>query len=248
MSNLAQTTDYRGVYKTGFREPKIQPGDTNAVLGQWSMPDQLVCQAPTVSCSLNVRLGLQSNGTRLAETPGGVLDWSAAFLRVLWGSGTGKTDMQIAELDIMDGMSFPLIARDATFTIVYPKVTLPSGGVQPIIDVSVSVGIGTTGAQGVAGARRTVVVGDLANANPSSVFPIPAYAVSACYASSDANASVTLNQTRSPAQGALIIGVSTIQKQEFQRVPIIQAARGFSIVGPAGGSAGNRVIFFLSLA
>ena len=249
MSNLAQTRDYRGVYETGFRDPAIQPGNGAAKLGQWTMPEAYECEAPTISCSLNVRLGLLPNGTRVKEDPNGTLDWSAAFLRVLWGAGLGKRDMQIAELDIMDGMSFPLIARDATFIIVYPKVTgLPANGVQPAIDVSVSVGIGTTGAQGVCGARRSVLIGDLPNANPSATFPIPPYAVSASYASTAANPSVTLSQRRAPIQASTLLSVSTIQKPELQRVPIVQAARGFDIVGPIGGSAGNRVIFYLSLA
>ena len=257
------------VYKTGGREKSIQPGANSQRIFAWEMPPGLFgigrdpdgdCTdaAPTVSVTLGVQLGLQANPAapgQLITFPDGVhVDWSDAFLHVVWGSSSdddgGSTDGAEMDVDLINGTSFSLVARDAQFYVSYPIPSAPDPGnlVQPVIDVSISVGIGDLGnGAGARSARRTVKVGALNSGATSGVFAIPRFAHAAVLLTRDATAGQTFQQLRAPVAGADLLAVSTIQKQETQSVPIYTGARGFDLIDTTqGGSAGNAVMFYLA--
>lgn len=254
------------VYHTGGRERSILPGDTKKIF-VWHMPAGLhgvdrrqdqrnnwgECgddAAPSVVASVCVKLGVDPDPTANKQIfPDGVhVNWSDAFLRVSFGSGSGGTDDSDVELDLINGDSFPLVARDAEFYCIYPKNDNPQSPiVQPIIDVSISVGIGVVGAAGERGARRSIKLGNL-NSAQSNVFPVPRYAVGAVLQSTDAaTAAAVLTQRCAPVAGADILAISTIQKQEYQSVPIVNGARGFDVTTTTNAT-GVSVIFYLSPA
>jgi hypothetical protein len=196
--------------------------------------------APTVSCTIGVALS--------AGEPDAFSTWEDAFLRVRFGSG--EIDEQILECDLVNGTSFPLIARNAIFELVYkPVETDPAVKRQPKIDVQISIGVGVLGSSGARGARRTVLIGDIPGqgGGTSPVFPIPPFAVGAVYASTDATATVTMTQGGSFANATPILAVNTIEKFEYRSVPVRHGARAFTITTVAP-TTGNAVIFYLSPA
>ena len=248
------------VYKTGGREKSLAPGQPQKRIFAWEMPHGLfaaedfdedgecVDYAPTVAVTIGVQLGEQ-NGQVVAD--GAHVDWSDAFLHVVWGSGSGCTDSAEMDVDLINGTSFSLVARDAQFYVTYPTPQNPSPAnlVQPFIDVSISVGIGDLGSgTGVRSARRTIKVGDLTHGATSAIFPIPRFAHGAVLLTADAVAGQTFQQLRAPIAGADVLAVSTIQKQEYQSVPIYSGARGFDLIDTTAqtGSTGNAVLFYLA--
>src|SRR5258708_19172528 len=235
------------VYLTGGRNKTLQPGEQKRLF-KWEMPvglfghekderdedNEPVDAAPTVSVTLGVQLGEQTNaqGQVVIFPEGQHVDWSDAFLHVVWGSGSGATDDAEMDIDLINGTSFSLIARDAQFYIHYPIPTspVPAGLVQPVIDVSISVGIGDLGSgTGVRSARRTVKVGNTTGGNASGQLAIPRFAHGAILASQDATAGATLTQQRSPVTAGDTLSVATIQKQEYQSIPAFTGARGFNV-------------------
>lgn len=197
--------------------------------------------APTVAGTVGVRLA--KGETEAFAT------WEDAFLRVRFGSG--EIDDQILELDLMDGVSFPLIARNAIFELVYPP-TKEVDGVrhQPKIDVQISIGVGVLGSSGARGARRTILVGDLGAdgvGGTSDPLPIPPFSVGVVYASADATATASIEQVGSLTNGLPLLAVNTIEKFEYRSVPVRHGARAFKLT-TAASSVGNAVIFYLSPA
>jgi hypothetical protein len=237
----------RSIYKTGFRNSLVLPtnGANLQDVGKWEMPPCMWDEgAPTVAVSVSVALGIK-DGQRIAEEQ--AQDITAAFLLVKWGSGKACQDVCTAEFDLIDGVSFPLVAHDATFYVVYPangNVNVP----QPGLDVSVSVGLAPIGSGACRAARRTREIGDLQQPGfVSAPFTIPNFATGAIYASSDGTATAVLTQLTAPIAGAATRSIATMGKQEFQSVPVIQGARGATLTTPAA-SLGNKVIFLLSPA
>lgn len=245
-------------YKTGARSQRIQPNTFNNEILSWEMARGVYSPtgepwddcAPTISVAVAVRLGQVLNADRtITPFPDGPnVDWSAAKLLVRWGTSSGNLDTAAMECDLVDGMSFTLNARGATFAIDYgPPVAFAQGLVQPVIDVSISVAIGTGGHSDSAFmCRRTVTVGATAAGAPSGLFSIPPFSSSAIYQSeSIAGASATFNQTMSAIAGSATVAQDTIQKQLSQAVPIAHGARGFSITTPADTTR-SAVIFLLA--
>jgi hypothetical protein len=247
------------VYHASVQQQNVEPKDGIQKLGTWCSPpdegdeanakraaagDPDECDdttgAPTVAATVSVKLS--------AGEADEFATWEDAFLRVRFGSG--EIDDQILELDLMNGVSFPLIARNAIFEIVYPIVKKAGETYQPKIDVQVSIGVGVLGSSGARGARRTVLIGDLGNADQggsSAPFLIPPFAVGAVYASADATATATLAQVGSIINGLPVLAVNTIEKFEYRSVPVRHGARA-AVLTTAAQSLGNAVIFYLSPA
>jgi hypothetical protein len=212
--------------------------------------------APTVGCTLYVELSMPF---RIQEQNGIVTNFSTlgASLIVKWGSG--ETDDPQAEMDMINGTSFPLIAKSAQFFLNYqPGFPAPNGfpTTQPNIDVSISVGLWCHGSQGHCVPRRTVDVGvaggtlgNLAAGQSSSPAPVPPFGVAAILSTADTTASSQISLLASPNNAASIIQVATLMKQEFQKVPLRNGSRGFVLTNTSGApSVGNAVIFTLALA
>lgn len=257
------------VYKTGGRERSLAPGSIGKKIFKWEMPSGLFAAspwdenrrdtgecgddaAPIVTVSVCVRLGIDdSPGANKQDFPDSApVNWSDASLLVTFGSSSGCVDDSSFEVDLLNGLCFSMVARDAEFYINYPVVEQQQGGiVQPIIDVSLAVGIGSEGSQGARPPRRTIKIGGLAGGagNPSPTLPIPRFSVGAVYVSADGTAAATFNQRAAPFAGAALLSQSTIQKQEYQSIPIVNGARGFDIF-TAAGSEGNAVLFYLAPA
>lgn len=248
------------VYHASLQQPNLGPtqGPMLQKIGTWcSPPDEgdkqnlrrreagEECEdttgAPTVAVTVSVKLA--------AGEPDAYSTWEDAFLRVRFGSG--EIDDQVVDLDLMDGVSFPLIARNAICYLVYP-INGEEDGVklQPKIDVQVSFGVGVLGSSGARGARRTVLVGNLGedgHGGTSAPFLIPPFAVGAVYASADTTTSATLVQTGSLINGLPVLAVNTIEKFEYRSVPIRHGARAGTLT-TADPSQNNAVIFYLSPA
>jgi hypothetical protein len=243
------------VYHASVQQQNLGPKAGEQKIGTWCSPpdpgerrggaagDPDECEdttgAPTVSATVSVAL---AKGEVDAFST-----WEDAFLRVRFGSG--EIDDQVLELDLMNGVSFPLIARNAIFYLVYP-VRGEQGGVkhQPKIDVQVSIGVGVLGSSGARGARRTVICGDVGQGGGTiGPFTIPPFAVGAVYASADATATATLVQVGSPTNALPVLSVATIEKFEYRSVPVKHGARAFTLA-TAALSTGNAVIFYLSPA
>lgn len=245
------------VYHASIQQPNLGPQDTPHKLGTWCSPpdegdernderaragDPDECDdttgAPTVSATCSVKLA--------AGEPDALSTWDDAFLRVRFGSG--EIDDQFLDVDLNE--SFPLIARNAIFYLVYPKNGEQDGVKhQPKIDVQVSIGIGTLGSSGARGARRTIKCGDIAGQGGGTVgpFAIPPFAVSASYVSTDATATATFAQGGSATAATPLLAVNTIEKFEYRSVPVRHGARGFTLQ-TAVPSTGNAVVFYLSPA
>lgn len=196
--------------------------------------------APTVSATVSVKLA--------AGEQDAFSTWEDAFLRVRFGSG--EIDDQVLDLDLMDGVSFPLIARNAIFYVVYPIVKKAGETRQPKIDVQVSIGVGVLGSSGARGARRTIIVGDLGadgQGGTSAPFLIPPFSVGAIYASTDAGTTATLEQVGSVANGLPLLALNVIEKFEYRSAPIRHGARAAKLT-TTGTTTGNAVIFVLSPA
>jgi hypothetical protein len=253
------------VYRTGGREPSIVPGTLLKTILKWEMPPGLFGHsyeenqngecgddaAPVVTATLGVQLGLLADGSRF---PDGVhVDWSDAFVQVSYGSSSGCNDAQTVDVDLMDGTALGLVARDATFAVSYPTPQSPdpAGLVQPIIDVSISIGIGSLGSgAGVRSARRTVKIGNIGNqgaGGTSGVLPIPRYAHSAIFSSADNLTTATMNQLRAPIAGSDNLSIVALGKQEGNAVPIYPGARGFTLT-TATQATTAAVIFLLAPA
>jgi hypothetical protein len=218
-------------------------------LGAWPSCDaapDLYEGAPSVACTVNVQLSVD-NPTD--DDTAQLFDWSDAYLRVKYGSG--ELDLPILELDLMNGCSFPLVARSAQFELVYPidASADPASKLQPKIDVSVSIGVGVLGASGARGARRTIKCPtEGQNAHISALLPIPKFAVGAVLQTATTTASGQFNQFPSDVgTGGQQLSISTVQKEEYQSVPVVHGARGFSL-STAAEEPSAKVIFYLSPA
>jgi len=228
-----------------------QPNPVKQLLFKWCPP---VCRNCNEPCQAITPALVATVGVTLAP---GVVDqfnftWEGAFLLVEYGSG--DPDLQTVELDLMNGVSFPLIGgggKYVNFYIVYP--TLPPSALEvvpfaPDIEVSISVGVHGYGGTGPRSARRTVFVGDLAALAVSAVFPVPRYAVGAAFATTDTLAALSFQQLASPLAGGTLLAQDTLSKLEYESVPVVHGARGFTVTDAGAGTNQARVIFYLAPA
>lgn len=178
-------------------------------------------------------------------------DISDVFMRVRYGSDN-HGPLSVADFDLIDGVSVPILGRLANFSVVYPKMgTLQIPVEQPLLDISISIGVGDGQSGGTRGARRTIKVGDVGNGQTGPAagpLPIPNFAVSAVYASNDTTTGATLQQTLSPINGSTVIALSVMSKVVEQSVAIIPGARGFSVNASQAALTRPVVVFLLDMA
>jgi len=236
-------------WQTGGRAPQIGPkpstpeGDTQPQkIFNYRIPDALFRpgETPTLSAVISVRLAERNfDGTQQVVVPN--QDYSDAWIQVRAGTGD-DSDEQIFDIDLINGTIVPLAARSGTFALLYPEVE--GELVQPILDISIGVAMGTC-ATGERPPRRTIKVGDLTMNVEKGFFRIPRFAHGAVLQTTDATAQAILRQYTAPLNGSILKSQAIVQKQEYQSVPIAHGATGFSLEATAAAT-GAAVIFYLA--
>jgi hypothetical protein len=226
-----------------------QPPVVEQPICEWQANSEL-CRFgdPSFVASISVRIATGADNAPNNPQDSTTTDWSTAFVRVQFGSDN-HGPFSTLDFDVMNGTSVPLIGRRARFALCYPvnAGSQQAPITQPLLDVSVSIGVNPGNSAGVRGARKTQIIGDVQQNATSQIVPIPPYASSFFYMSNDATAQVTQNQTNSPVAGSAIVATSAIGKFENLAVPVGTGARGASVTAPAALTR-VRLVFLLNPA
>ncbi len=231
------------MFSTGFRNKNMLPANGRQVIGVFpSRGDGCddFCTS-TMSVVLTVELSAENDLTQKDW------DYSDAFIVVEYGSGSGKQDNAVLEVDAYSS-SFPILGRSANFYLNYPIVNEQTR-LQPKLDISIGFAPDSYGGSGTRSARRTIRVPDLDVNATSAILPIPAYAMSACLATNDVNTQVQMNLRKTSLAASTTIAIFTLAKGDNNSQSIVRAARGFSLTNTnVGGVTAPQVIFFLAPA
>jgi hypothetical protein len=231
----------------GFRAPAIGPaGDvTNRSgtqkIGEWT--EEFTCEEgdPSLAVSMAVSLSDQNIAELLAA--GANLDFSDAFMQISFGT-SNRGPESIVNIDLISGTAFSMIGNRATFWLVYPKSTAQNAQ-SPLLDISVSIGVGTGGGVGNT-PRKTQKVPDLIQNQESVKVAIPPFAHLAMLQAKDATVQAIIKQYGSG--GAAVLSQTPIGQTPNTSVPVANGARFFTLTNTAAGTTGPAVVFLLNMA
>lgn len=233
----------------GFRAPGVRSapaGDprNRTHVGEWTAgPEWCDREDPVLSVSIAVSLADVSQGQSIdAFSASANLDFSDAFLEISFGNDNHGPE-SIVDVDLIAGTAIEIVGRRANFNVVYPTTTA-NGATSPLLDVSVSLGIGSSGGVGNV-PRKTVKVGALQQNVESLKVAIPPFAHLMSLQTTDNLAQAVLLQYGSG--NSAVLAQSTLQKAQGVEVPVANGAR-FVTLTAGSVATGAAVVFFLNAA